>query len=117
VRGFQLDRLGVSEVLNPDGLSDGGNAMIVLNAEIRMHVGRLFRRDLGVVGFMDGGNVFDRVGDLDLSRLRGTSGFGLRYDSPFGPLRLDVGYKWKRLIFTGGRERGWELYFSIGEAF
>lgn len=117
VRGFQLDRLGAPEILNPDGLSDGGNAMFVLNAELRAHVGRIFRRDFGVVGFVDGGNVFDRVGDLNLGRLRGTSGFGLRYDSPLGPLRLDVGYKWKTLVFKGGREKGWDLYFSIGEAF
>jgi outer membrane protein assembly factor BamA len=33
VRGFQLDRLGAAEVLTEDGVSKGGNAIVVLNAE------------------------------------------------------------------------------------
>src|SRR5204863_542324 len=34
VRGFQLDRLGVREVLTEDNLSTGGNGLVVLNAEL-----------------------------------------------------------------------------------
>ncbi len=117
VRGFQLDRLGVSEILNDDGLSNGGNAVIVVNAELRAGIGNLFGRRLVGVGFVDGGNVFRRVGDLDLGRLRGTSGLGVRWDSPLGPLRFDVGFKMSRLVFNGRPERLWEMHFSIGEAF
>jgi outer membrane translocation and assembly module TamA len=117
VRGFQLDRLAVPEILNSDGLSNGGNAVVVLNAELRSRVATLFGRSLAVVGFLDSGNVFARVADLDLGRLRGTAGFGMRYDSPLGPLRLDFGFKMTRLTFASGRERGWELHLSIGEAF
>ena len=43
VRGFQLDRLGVQEILNDDGLSNGGNGMVVFNAEIRAQVGKTVR--------------------------------------------------------------------------
>jgi outer membrane protein assembly factor BamA len=117
VRGFQLDRLGVPEILNADGLSNGGNAVVVLNAEIRTFIGNLFGRRLVGVGFVDGGNVFRRVGDLDLGRLRGTAGFGVRWDSPLGTLRLDTGFKLDRLIIGGRPEKRWELHFSIGEVF
>jgi len=117
VRGFQLDRLGVPEILNPNGLSDGGNGLVVLNAELRAVVGQLFSRDFAVVGFVDGGNVFDRASEIDLGRLRGAVGFGVRYDSPLGPLRLDFGFKTSRLQFATRRERGWEFHLSIGEVF
>jgi len=123
-RGFQLDRLGVPDitgvkgVLTPDGLSNGGNGLIVLNAEVRANVGKLFKRDLSVVGFADVGNVFRRVSDIDLARLRPGVGFGVRWDSPLGPLRLDFGFKTDRLlVFTGGAERRWEFHLSIGEVF
>ena len=117
VRGFQTDRLGVPEILNDDGLSNGGNAVVVLNAEVRAGLGNLFGRRFSGVGFVDGGNVFRRVSDLDLGRIRGTTGFGVRWDSPLGPLRLDVGFKMNRLLINGRPERLWELHFSIGEAF
>ena len=117
VRGFQLDRLGVQEILNDDGLSDGGNGVVVLNAEVRAHVGKLFGRNLGVVGFVDAGNVFDRAGDIDLKRLRPTAGTGLRYDSWIGPLRLDVGYKLDSYVFRNTKEKRWEFYLSLGEIF
>jgi outer membrane protein assembly complex protein YaeT len=128
VRGFQLDRLGsrrqnpdgtINEhgVLNEDGLSNGGHALMLLNLELRTIVGRLFGRSFGVAGFIDGGNVFARVGHVDPRDLRGALGFGVRYDSPLGPVRLDLGFKMSRLTFARGRERGWEYHLSIGEAF
>ncbi|HUL72096.1 MAG TPA: POTRA domain-containing protein [Vicinamibacterales bacterium] len=118
VRGFQQDQLGVPEILDRNGLSNGGNGLVVLNAELRAAVMKLFGRGLTAVLFTDGGNVFARAADVDLSRLRGTAGFGVRYDSPLGPLRLDFGRKFTQTVFSGGsRERAWEFHFSIGEAF
>ncbi len=117
VRGFQLDRLGVPEILNADGLSNGGNALVIFNAELRGTIGRLFGREFAAVGFVDAGNVFRRAGDIDLGRLRGTTGFGVRWDSPLGPLRLDAGFKLDPRFLGERRERRWELHLSIGEAF
>ena len=118
VRGFQLDRLGVPEVLDDAGLSNGGNGLVIFNAEVRALVGKLFGRNFGVAGFTDVGNVFKNAADVDLSRLRGTGGFGLRYDSPIGPIRTDFGYKFTREFYRNGtRERGWEFHFNLGEAF
>jgi outer membrane protein insertion porin family len=117
VRGFQLDRLGVDEIIDPNGLSLGGNGILVGNFEVRRLVARLLGRNFGVVGFVDAGNVFERAGDIDLGRLRSSVGFGVRYDSPLGPLRLDFGFKTRRRTVNDARERGWEYHLSIGEAF
>jgi outer membrane protein assembly factor BamA len=118
VRGFQQDRLGVPEILDGNGLSNGGNGLVVFNAELRAALFKLFGRTLGAALFTDSGNVFAKARDVDLSRLRGSGGFGVRYDSPLGPVRVDVGYKFSRIVYSGGtRERGWEFHFNIGEAF
>ena len=77
----------------------------------------LANRDLTAVGFVDIGNVYHRVSQIDLSQLRTSYGFGVRYDSWIGPLRFDVGIKTDRMTFTGGPERRWEFHLSIGEVF
>ena len=113
VRGFALDRLGDVPTINDEGFPIGGNAMIVLNSELRMPV----TGALQVVGFLDAGNVFDFVSSLSLARIRGAAGFGVRYRSPIGPIRVDLGFKLDRLEFAGERERLTALHVSIGQAF
>ena len=113
VRGFALDRLGDESTIGANGFPTGGNAMIVLNSELRMPV----FGPLQVVGFLDAGNVIDRVGNFDLARIRGAAGFGVRYRSPIGPIRIDLGFKLDRREFAGERERLTALHLSIGQAF
>ena len=113
VRGFQQDRLGVREILTSDGLSNGGNGLVILNGELR----RVLVPKLTGVGFADVGNVFASASSLDFTRLRTAVGVGMRYDSPIGPIRLDVGVKVHPQIVGGGRERSWEYHISIGEVF
>jgi outer membrane protein assembly complex protein YaeT len=114
VRGFTLDRLGTSDTIDQDGFPRGGHGLVVLNAEARIPV----RGGLGVVAFIDGGNVFGLINDIDLSELRGAVGFGLRYRSPVGPIRVDLGFKLdRRLLPTGERERPTALHISLGQAF
>jgi len=48
-------------------------------------------------------------------------GPGLRYQTPIGPIRFDVGYQLNRipgLLINGEPEtRRWRIHFSIGQAF
>lgn len=114
VRGFALDRLGTPETIDSDGFPTGGNGLLIFNAELRMPVWR----EVGAVVFLDAGNVFARVSDLDLGALRGSVGFGVRYRSPVGPIRVDLGFKLDRRVFDNGqREPRTALHVSIGQAF
>jgi outer membrane protein insertion porin family len=84
-----------------------------MNGELRM---AMFG-DVGAAVFLDGGNVFDRVTELDLGALRGSVGFGVRYKSPIGPIRFDVGFKLDRREIGGEPESARAFHFSIGQAF
>jgi len=113
VRGFALDRLGTPETIDKDGFPKGGHALVIFNAELRVPVWKAF----GAVGFLDVGNVFANVTDVDVRELRGAVGFGLRYRSPVGPIRVDLGFKMSRLDFPDGKEPLTALHISLGQAF
>jgi outer membrane protein assembly complex protein YaeT len=114
VRGFQLDRLGEPDTFDRDGTPIGGHAEIILNGEVRLALWK----DLGLVGFLDTGNVFSTVNNVSLGNLRAGAGFGLRYNSPVGPFRFDFGYKLGTLRAYGPvREDRFALHISIGQAF
>lgn len=113
VRGFSVDSLGTEDTLTAGGVPRGGNGLVIANLEIRFPI----RGNFGGALFLDGGNVFNRIGDVDLGELRGALGFGARYRSPIGPLRLDMGFKLDRQALRGDPERRWEIHFSFGQAF
>jgi len=114
VRGFALDRLGTPDTIDPAGFPKGGHGLVVLNAELRIPV----RGVLGAVAFVDGGNVFRTVDEMDFGQLRAAVGFGLRYRSPVGPIRVDLGIKLaRRMLPSGQRERPTALHISLGQAF
>ena len=117
VRGFVLDRLGGSGTVDKAGFPKGGNATLILNGELRVPITRNF----GLVGFLDAGNVYDLVSNIKLSELRSAVGFGIRYRSPLGPLRVDLGFKLDRKEFgaqgVAKKERLTAVHISIGQAF
>jgi outer membrane protein insertion porin family len=113
IRGFALDTVGAPNTISPSGFPRGGNGLLLLNGELRVPVWG----DVGAALFMDGGNVFDRVTEMDLAELRGSVGFGLRYKSPIGPIRFDVGFKLDRHEIGGTLEGRRAFHFSIGQAF
>ena len=114
VRGFALDSLGTPETIDKNGFPIGGNAVVIFNAELRVP---LFA-SVGAVGFVDTGNVFARTSNIDFEELRPTVGFGLRYKSPVGPIRVDVGFKVHRHeIVPGTLEDPYALHISLGQAF
>jgi outer membrane protein insertion porin family len=113
IRGYAFDSVGAPETITSRGFPQGGDAEVVFNAELRTPV----YGSIGAVVFVDGGNVFARTAHLDLTRLRGSVGFGARYRSPIGPIRVDVGFKLDRRLLGDQLERPFALHFSIGQAF
>jgi outer membrane protein assembly complex protein YaeT len=103
--------------LSGSGWPIGGNSMLALSEELRVAL----RGKLGGVLFLDGGNVWERSGGFLLSDLRYAIGPGLRYATPIGPIRLDVGYQINPidglLVEGAPQRRRWRLHFSIGQAY
>jgi outer membrane protein insertion porin family len=106
VRGYDQDTLGPK---GSDGSPTGGNAFLMENLELRTSLWK----GLGLVTFVDGGNVWLKADEIKLVSLKFTTGLGLRYNTPVGPIRIDYGIKLRR-------ERGEDfgaLHFSIGNVF
>ena len=103
LRGFRFENAGPHEILEarPDKSCDlparpcdlptlvpiGGDALAILNFELRYPLSERLR----LVPFYDVGNVFRRVSDFSFSRLTHTVGFGLRINTPIGPVGVDYG--------------------------
>jgi outer membrane translocation and assembly module TamA len=103
--------------LSGSGLPLGGNSLFEVSAEIRT---RPFNR-LGIVAFLDAGNVWSDAWTLRPSDLLYDAGPGVRYETPIGLIRLDVAYQLNRLegLRIGGelQDRPWRIHFSIGQTF
>ena len=69
----------------------GGTRVLEGNAEVRFALGT----DLEAVTFMDFGQVWAADQSIALEELEWTPGIGLRYLSPVGPLRVDLGYNFR----------------------
>lgn len=113
IRGFALDTVGAPNTISSTGFPRGGNAVLLMNGELRVPVWG----DVGAAFFVDGGNVFDRLAEMDLGELRGSLGFGLRYRSPIGAIRFDVGFKLDRRVIGTELEPRRGFHFSLGQAF
>lgn len=88
----------------------GGLSLLETSLEIR---GRLTHK-FGVVAFLDGGSAYeDHIPAFD-EAFRWGAGAGIRYFTPVGPLRFDVGIPLNR---RRGLDDSWQFYISIGQAF
>ncbi len=106
VRGFKEDALGAR---GADGTPTGGDVMVNLNSELRVPI------RYGLIGavFADAGSVWFARGPSSGFDLRKSSGLGLRYLTPVGPIGLD--YAWKLDRREG--ESAAEWHFTIGAVF
>ena len=103
--------------LGGSGLPIGGNSMFAFSSEARLSLGK----SLGAVLFVDGGNVWEGDWEYKFNDLRYAVGPGLRYQTPVGPIRFDVGYQLNPIpgLLVDGepQPRRWRMHFSIGQAF
>ncbi|HWV37161.1 MAG TPA: BamA/TamA family outer membrane protein [Vulgatibacter sp.] len=121
-------RVEVDGITRPLEASDtvpvGGDAMVDASAELRLPIWG----DLAMGLFVDAGHVAHSVDGLDPLGPDVAVGAGLRYRTPFGPVRLDVGYRLTsrlpRIVAADDTLTDWTVpeppfavHFAIGEAF
>jgi len=123
LRGFPLDGAGPQrqvQVCSTGSSTDcsyiqvpaGGNEQLILNTEARIPLP--IKQGLGLVVFYDGGNVFPTVGFHDFTSLYTNNvGLGLRYATPVGPVRIDLGHN----VNPVPGVKSTQYFVSIGQAF
>jgi outer membrane protein insertion porin family len=163
LRGFALNQAGPRDSLS--GFPVGGQAVLVLNQEIRFPLKLPFvGTRLGGAFFYDGGNVYSRASRItlrwsppkpvfvpaypgqpagpfnptrcvanctnELNYFSNTVGFGLRYATPIGPIRIDLGYQLNPATFVipcqnnhtpycqeGTHLQRFQIFFNLGSSF
>lgn len=97
VRGYAYESLGP---VNEDGEVVGGKLLMVGSIEFE----HSFNNRWGVAAFYDGGNAID---DFSEKLARG-AGLGLRWQSPVGPVRIDLARA------LSDEEKSWRIHINIG---
>jgi outer membrane protein assembly complex protein YaeT len=114
-RGFGARRLSPMYG-DPKLVPVGGKSLLEGSAELRLSP--LFVDWLGVVGFLDAGDVTLEPSDLDPGNLHVAAGAGLRLITPIGPVRGDVGFRLNRMTADDPDPNcPWAWFLSLGEAF
>ena len=106
VRGFEAFSIGPRA---PTGEVIGGTRELLFNFEMLFPIVREVKLK-GVI-FFDMGNAWNN--EYDLGDMRKTTGAGIRWYSPVGPLRLEIGWKLDR----EPGEPAYVWFFSIGNPF
>jgi outer membrane protein insertion porin family len=110
-RGEPFDGLGPTDEVF--GKPVGGKALVLFNFDVQFRP-FLTGPAISLAVFYDKGNVFAHRKDMSFAALEDALGFGFRYKTPLGPLRVDLG--WNLNPPEGGR-RGPRLYVTIGNVF
>ena len=124
LRGFPIDEAGPQRIVpfcnvlaQQTGCVNitvpvGGPELFILNSEVRfpLHINKA----LGGVIFYDGGNVYSAINFQNFANnYTNTVGIGLRYATPIGPIRIDVG---RNLNPVSGISAT-QYYITLGQAF
>lgn len=102
LRGFPIDQAGPQRLVPFCGVLQGqsgcvnvtvpvgGRQLFILNSELRFPL--KIMKALGGVVFYDGGNVYSAINLASfVNNYTNTIGVGLRYATPIGPVRIDIG--------------------------
>jgi len=96
------------------GIDLGGNFMVLTNLEVTFPL--VQEAGLKGVVFMDMGDTWSRLEPVKFRDMKLTSGVGLRWLSPLGPLRLEWGYKLTDSDDVSDTDKS-RFEFSIGTFF
>jgi outer membrane protein insertion porin family/translocation and assembly module TamA len=105
VRGYERRHVGPLAGGDPIG----GRTLVETSVELR----RTIVGKLGGALFADAGQVGLRDDRLPIDDLQVGVGFGVRYKSPVGPIRIDLGFPLDR----PAGDAVWQLSVSLGRAF
>jgi outer membrane protein insertion porin family len=108
IRGYEERSVGPKDERGEDL---GGDKRMVFNIEYKFPLYNPL--NLKGVVFFDAGNVFGRDEDFDITSFKKGAGFGLRFMSPFGPLKLDWGYA----LDADEEEPSSQWHFAVGSYF
>jgi outer membrane protein insertion porin family len=106
IRSFKARKISP---VDESGTRIGGTTEVLGNVEYIVPLPFNFR----VAGFFDIGNVYGFTTKFDLTDTREAVGAGLRWQSPFGPIRVDYGVNLDR---RKGEDFG-AIQFSVGSPF
>ncbi len=121
IRGFPLNGAGPQRSVLACGdpvahtncsqitVPEGGRQLFIVNSEFRIPLP--VRKGLGIVAFYDGGNVFRTIGFH--GEYTNTLGGGLRYATPLGPVRIDIGHN----LNSPRGVSATQLFITLGQAF
>ncbi len=105
-RGYGRYKIGP---LTDGGDPIGGRSLLEWSLEFRTPV----YDGVGGVVFLDAGEVRTSPFSYTVGDLQYGVGFGVRYQTIVGPIRVDLGFPLER----PRGEAGWQVHFSIGQAF
>src|SRR5437763_2917117 len=126
LRGFPIDQAGPERLVPFCGVLSGqtstqctnvpvpvgGRELFILNSELRFPLGIM--KNLGGVVFYDGGNVYSAISFRNfMDNYTNTFGLGLRYATPIGPVRFDIGHNINPV--TGIKST--QYFITLGQAF
>jgi outer membrane protein insertion porin family len=124
LRGFPIDGAGPQRPVqvcsvpsNPStctliSVPVGGDMLFMVNTEARFPIGLI--SGLGGVFFYDGGNVYNNINLHQLATdYTNSIGVGLRYKTPVGPIRFDVGYRLTRIPGV----QAVQYFVTVGQSF
>ena len=113
-RGTRNDRLGPINLATPDpeGEPEGGNILLLFNLEATLPSLFIPMKSLYYSFFVDVGNVFAKSSDLNLNKMERALGFGLKYRTPLGPIRLEFAFNLRKAA-----EQNFLIQIGIGNVY
>jgi outer membrane protein insertion porin family len=114
LRGYEDQSVGPRNTSNS---IVGGYAMTKQTAELRFAVA-MSPIPIYVLGFAEGGNVFESMNRANFFDLKRSAGLGARIQiMPIGLIGFDYGYGFDDVFPKDGKPDGWRFHFVFGRGF